>query len=253
MTQPATQSTGCAARVEPLLLADLWPAALRMGDLVSCRAGCALTVCELAAGGRPSLLISLPHAAHRTITRDLPDATLSGSASAAVLMRKHLDRLRCWPSADEHPISQPEDAAKRGSETPPPARPPTLRRRHSCLAWSPPVTLKPSEATSALPEMRRISPLSTLLVSVARACAHRRGVVNLGYEVCSARTSSVLRFTDRLEKLWCRVDMAATPENLANPTFFVVSSAINTSNPGKGLRAIGKARPCTRGRYWLAE
>ena len=58
-TREAYQMAGVAAIVEPFI-ADM-AGAYEWADLVVCRAG-ALTVCELAAAGRPSLLVPLPHA-----------------------------------------------------------------------------------------------------------------------------------------------------------------------------------------------
>lgn len=80
MTTAGYQSTGVAARVEPFI-ADM-ASAYAWADLVVCRAG-ALTVCELAAAGRPSLLIPLPHAIddHQTA-----NARYLASREAAVLM-----------------------------------------------------------------------------------------------------------------------------------------------------------------------
>lgn len=91
LTQQAYQSAGIAARVEPFI-ADM-AAAYSWADLVVCRAG-ALTVCELAAAGRPALLIPLPHAiddhqsanARYLASRDaailMPQASLTGSLLA---------------------------------------------------------------------------------------------------------------------------------------------------------------------------
>lgn len=59
LTRDAYQAAGVDAKVEPFI-ADM-AAAYAWADLVVCRAG-ALTVCELAAAGRPSLLVPLPHA-----------------------------------------------------------------------------------------------------------------------------------------------------------------------------------------------
>lgn len=58
-TLDAYADHGLRVRVEPFI-ADM-AAAYAWADLVVCRAG-ALTVCELAAAGRPGLLIPLPHA-----------------------------------------------------------------------------------------------------------------------------------------------------------------------------------------------
>ena len=59
LTSETYKSAGVEAKVEPFI-ADM-AAAYAWADLVVCRSG-ALTVCELAAAGRPSLLVPLPHA-----------------------------------------------------------------------------------------------------------------------------------------------------------------------------------------------
>ncbi|WP_373188183.1 undecaprenyldiphospho-muramoylpentapeptide beta-N-acetylglucosaminyltransferase [Halopseudomonas sp.] len=59
LTTQGYEQAGVAARVEPFI-ADM-AAAYAWADLVVCRAG-ALTISELAAAGRPALLIPLPHA-----------------------------------------------------------------------------------------------------------------------------------------------------------------------------------------------
>jgi UDP-N-acetylglucosamine--N-acetylmuramyl-(pentapeptide) pyrophosphoryl-undecaprenol N-acetylglucosamine transferase len=81
--QTAYQTAGVNAQVVPFLF-DM-PAALRAADLVIARAG-AVTVAELTACGKPSILIPLPQAVH---AHQLRNAELLASAGAAVLIRQN--------------------------------------------------------------------------------------------------------------------------------------------------------------------
>ncbi len=86
MAREAYEQAGVRAEVEAFI-ADM-AGAYAWADLVICRAG-ALTVCELAAAGRPSLLIPLPHAIddHQTA-----NARYLADRGAAVLMpQRQLD------------------------------------------------------------------------------------------------------------------------------------------------------------------
>lgn len=101
ISRDAYQSAGVHAQVDPFI-ADM-AAAYTWADLVVCRAG-ALTVCELAAAGRPSLLIPLPHAIddHQTANaRYLADrqaAVLLAQASlTSTLLAEHMKTLFSQP------------------------------------------------------------------------------------------------------------------------------------------------------------
>jgi len=86
LAREAYEQAGVRAEVEAFI-ADM-AGAYAWADLVICRAG-ALTVCELAAAGRPSLLVPLPHAIddHQTA-----NARYLADRGAAVLMpQKELD------------------------------------------------------------------------------------------------------------------------------------------------------------------
>ena len=61
MVRDGYRSAGLAARVEPFL--DLMSVEMSKADIVVCRAG-ATTLAELAAAGRPAILVPFPHAAH---------------------------------------------------------------------------------------------------------------------------------------------------------------------------------------------
>lgn len=95
VAREAYETAGVSADVEAFI-ADM-SGAYEWADLVVCRAG-ALTVCELAAAGRPSFLIPLPHAiddhqsanarylAERGAAELLPQAELTGALLAEKLM-----------------------------------------------------------------------------------------------------------------------------------------------------------------------
>lgn len=78
--EAAYDAAGVRAEVAPFLF-DM-PAVLRAADLVVARAG-AVTVAELTACGRPSILIPLPHAIHQ---HQLRNAEVLKKAGAAVLL-----------------------------------------------------------------------------------------------------------------------------------------------------------------------
>ena len=71
-----------AARVRVLPYIDAMPAVLHWADLVVCRAG-AMTLAELAATGRPALLVPFPHA---TDNHQLRNARAREAAGAAVVL-----------------------------------------------------------------------------------------------------------------------------------------------------------------------
>jgi UDP-N-acetylglucosamine--N-acetylmuramyl-(pentapeptide) pyrophosphoryl-undecaprenol N-acetylglucosamine transferase len=83
VTRARYAEAGVDAEVLPFIR-DM-AAAYAWADLVICRAG-ALTVCELAAAGQPSLLIPLPHAIDDHQTRN---AEYLARAGAAVLLPQH--------------------------------------------------------------------------------------------------------------------------------------------------------------------
>lgn len=85
-TTQGYQAAGVTARVEPFIT-DM-AAAYSWADLVVCRAG-ALTISELAAAGRPALLIPLPHAIddHQSANA----AFLANHEAALVLPQRSLD------------------------------------------------------------------------------------------------------------------------------------------------------------------
>jgi UDP-N-acetylglucosamine--N-acetylmuramyl-(pentapeptide) pyrophosphoryl-undecaprenol N-acetylglucosamine transferase len=100
LTDQGYRDAGVPALVEPFI-ADM-KAAYGWADLVVCRAG-ALTVCELAAAGRPALLIPLPHAiddhqtanarflAERGAAELLPQGSLTGAVLAERLTKLFTD------------------------------------------------------------------------------------------------------------------------------------------------------------------
>lgn len=101
LTQAGYTAAGVSAKVEPFI-ADM-AAAYAWADLVVCRAG-ALTISELAAAGRPALLVPLPHAIddHQTANaRYLADrqaAVLLPQASlTSALLAEHLSTLFSQP------------------------------------------------------------------------------------------------------------------------------------------------------------
>lgn len=83
MTTQGYQNAGVPARVEPFI-ADM-AAAYAWADLVVCRAG-ALTVSELAAAGRPALLIPLPHAID---DHQSANAAFLANQQAALILPQH--------------------------------------------------------------------------------------------------------------------------------------------------------------------
>ncbi len=92
-----------ATRVRVLPYIDAMPAVLRWADLVVCRAG-AMTLAELAATGRPALLVPYPHA---TDNHQLRNARARAAAGAAVVLEdrdcdgpalvREVDRLAADP------------------------------------------------------------------------------------------------------------------------------------------------------------
>jgi UDP-N-acetylglucosamine--N-acetylmuramyl-(pentapeptide) pyrophosphoryl-undecaprenol N-acetylglucosamine transferase len=70
-------AAGITARVEPFL--EEMEREMAMADLVVCRAG-AMTLAEVAASGRPAILVPFPHAAHDHQRRNAEVVVDSGGA-----------------------------------------------------------------------------------------------------------------------------------------------------------------------------
>ncbi len=87
-----------------------------------------------------------------------------------------------------------------------------------------------SQATFALPEMRRIRRIHFVGIGGAGMCGIAEVLLNLGYLVSGSdlKRSAV---TQRLESFGARVDIGHRPENVQEADVLVVSSAINTQNP----------------------
>ncbi|HDZ56608.1 MAG TPA: undecaprenyldiphospho-muramoylpentapeptide beta-N-acetylglucosaminyltransferase [Pseudomonas xinjiangensis] len=116
LTTEAYKAAGVQATVEPFI-GDM-AAAYAWADLVACRAG-ALTVCELAAAGRPSLLVPLPHAiddhqtanarflADRGAAELMPQGTLTSQ-----LLADRLDSLFTQPEILQQMANHARSQAK---------------------------------------------------------------------------------------------------------------------------------------------
>jgi len=117
----AWRDTGRVLRVEPYI--DDMPAALRWADLVISRAG-AMTLAELAAAGRPAILVPFPHATDDHQARNargvaaagaaevVPDDICSGEALTAMVDHLSGDpaRLRDMAAASQR-RARPDAAA----------------------------------------------------------------------------------------------------------------------------------------------
>jgi UDP-N-acetylglucosamine--N-acetylmuramyl-(pentapeptide) pyrophosphoryl-undecaprenol N-acetylglucosamine transferase len=100
----AYREAGLMARVEPYL--DRMDREMQEADLIVCRAG-ATTLAELAAAGRPALLIPFPHATHDHQRKNA--AVLADAGAAAVLEQAMLN----GPEVARHVLALTQDAPKR--------------------------------------------------------------------------------------------------------------------------------------------
>ncbi len=115
-------ASGLQGRVVPFI--DDMPAAFAQADLVICRAG-AGTVAELAASGRPSILVPLPHA---TDQHQLRNAEAFAHSGAARLVLDHdMDGGRLFEEVRKL-ISQPGDLKRMGEQARGFAHPGAARR-----------------------------------------------------------------------------------------------------------------------------
>ena len=72
-----------------------WDGSSRQADLIVCRAG-ATTLAEIAAAGKPAILIPLPTATDDHQRKNAE--ALAAAGAAEVLLQRDVDRRACWPS-----------------------------------------------------------------------------------------------------------------------------------------------------------
>ncbi len=109
-TEQGYHDAGVPALVEPFI-ADM-KAAYGWADLIVCRAG-ALTICEVAAAGRPSILVPLPHAIddHQTA-----NARFLASRDAAELLPQKSLTAQLLAERLTHLFSNPENLQRMAAQ-----------------------------------------------------------------------------------------------------------------------------------------
>ena len=205
---------GLEARVEPFLFA--MAGEVKAADFVVCRAG-ATTLAELAAAGKPALLIPLPTAAD---DHQRKNAEVLARAGAAEVIEQ---RLLTGAGLAERMLALAADPLRRESMA---ERCTRARQAGRC----PRHRGKSARARGPLTMLGRTRRIHFVGVGGIGMSGIAELLANLGYEVSGSdmRRSSV---TDRLETLGVTVYTGHDALHVGNADVVVVSSAIADSNP----------------------
>ena len=237
--------SGLEGRIVPFI--DDMPAAFAQADLVICRAG-AGAVAELAAAGKPSVLVPLPHAADQHQLRNAEAFARSGAAR--LILDHEMDGGRFF---EEVPSSLRNRACcstweSRRERSPIPAQPgapPKLWRR----PWPPRPfgidfgTSNPKQYVFKMffkPQHLHFVGIGGIGMSgIAEV------LLNLGYQI-SGSDLKLSATTERLARLGARIYEGHAASNVGTAKAIVVSSAIDERNLSCAKRAVSRSGDSAR-------
>ncbi len=234
-----------AARVEPFF--DRMDELMASADLVFCRAG-ATTLAELAASGRPAILVPYPHATHDHQRRNA--AVVRDAGAADVIDPRELtastlvDTVRALAEDDTRRLSMAVASRRLGR----PDATVVIADRIDELAGQRVDSVRPAEPGRVLTCSTRVHLVGVGGIGMSGIAEL---LVNLGHEVTgSDRTRSAA--TDRLQSLGVRVAEGHDVANIGAADVVVTSTAVPSDNPER-VAAIQRGIPVISRGAMLAE